>query len=192
MMSNVRRAEILRLASRVVFCVAYLIPGNAHGYDYFTYGDDPGKRLYLQQADAGHTDRVMDWVRDGRLDNALGDLKYVLERFPNNPRALRLMETVARLMEQPSLAISYYERAVTLYPQYAMIHAQYGEYLLNIGYLEAGIPRLEYALKIDPNLVPVHVLLAKAYQRSGNSERARQAAARARELGYKGKILEEE
>jgi Tfp pilus assembly protein PilF len=61
-------------------------------------------------------------------------------------------------------------------------------YLVDIGKIDAGIQKLQKAIEIDPGLGQAHAWLAKAYYKNGNSELARQAAEKAKALGYRGKI----
>lgn len=177
------------LVSVLVFGHAYAL--GTPSRDYFTVHelDDGNRASYdLENIDQNHTDRVLKWLRDGRLRDALEDCKYALERFPNHPRALMLIELVAKLMEVPALAIPYYEKALQIYPQYALTHAQYGKYLGDIGDLESGIEHLKRAIKMAPNLPAAHAWLAEAYLKRGDKERARQEIEKARELGYRGEL----
>jgi predicted Zn-dependent protease len=156
--------------------------------DYFAADDDPSTKHYLFLVDNAHTNKVLSSIRSGRLDNAIDDLNYTLNKFVNHPKALLLLGMVARLSRKPSLPLSYYEKAIRLYPQYAFTHAQYGNYLVDTGNVTAGIQRLKRAVELDPTLVAVYVWLAKAYSRNGDAELARGAADKARALGYRGQI----
>ena len=160
----------------------------ASGHDYFTANENPGIQHYLYKVDNAHTNKVLGSIHAERLNVAIGDLKYTLARFPNHPKALSLLKTVAQLTKNSALGIAYYERAIKLYPQYALTHAQYGDYLVAIGQLEAGIEKLLMSTEMDNKLVFAYVGLAKAYYRRGDLEHAKRAAAEARALNYKGKI----
>jgi len=179
----------LKILIVILLC---LYPMYGHGYDYFTADQDPSIMRQLRNVDNYHTDKVMPSVRDGRMNVAIAELRYTLDNFPNHPQALMLMDLVGRLTKEPSLALPYYEKALKLYPQYALTHAQYGTYLVNIGQIEAGIAKLKQAIEIDPKLAVAHAWLAIAYSKNGAPELARQAAERAKGLGYRGKIPVEE
>jgi hypothetical protein len=127
----------------------------------------------------------------GQYEFALADVKYTLDRFANHPKALALLGAIAKMTKTPSLPIPYFEKALRLYPQYALTHAQFGAYLVDIGKIDEGIARLKRAVHIDPNLALAHAWLGNAYYKSGKPELALQAAQRAKELGHKGRILEE-
>ncbi len=179
-----------RLIALNGFLVAILCfyPAFAYSLDYFTADEDPINKNYLRVGDANHTDKIMVWLRQERIENAVSEVKYMLERFPNHPKVLMLGGLVAKINKTPSFLIPYYERALKLYPQYALTRAQYGSYLVDIGNPNAGIAKLKEAMKMDPKLVQAYVWLAKAYYQSGNPELGHQVAEQAVALGYKGKI----
>ncbi len=160
--------------------------------DYFTApGEDPLARNDLDLNDSYHTNFILDWIKKGRVDRALEDAKFVLNKWPNHPRCLILMEVIARVAHAPSLPIPYYEKAVKYYPQYAITHAQYGRYLVEIGQVSQGMAQLQQAIDIDPTMAAAHAWLSEAHHKQGNKDLARKAAAQARELGYQGELPEE-
>jgi len=131
---------------------------------------------------------IYEDIAKGRYDYAKGDIIFILERFVNHPTALQLMTPVARASKQSGWPIERFEYALKWYPNYAITHAQYGWYLVESDNVPAGIQKLETAVKMDPKLIACYVWLSKAYVKQGNSEAARQAADKARELGYKGQL----
>jgi tetratricopeptide (TPR) repeat protein len=149
--------------------------------DYF----DPKYRLELVTVEKYHLTKETFWqeFESKRYHYALGELKFVLRHFPNHPKALQLMELVAKMTNQPHLVIPYYEKAVRLFPQHALTHAQYGNYLVDTGQAEKGIGRLQRAIEIDPKLTVTYYWLWDAYTRTGNREMAQQIAEKAKELG---------
>jgi tetratricopeptide (TPR) repeat protein len=160
--------------------------------DYFTADQNRDVKDLLRVNEAYHlNNEVMDDFNAGRFDIVFRNLRYILKRFPNHPEALMLLGSVAILKKEPSLAIPYYTKALSLYPQYAIIHAQFGAYLIDIGQIDSAIASLNKAIRINPNSAFAHARLAQAYYKSGNLELARQAAEQAKALGYKGKLLRE-
>jgi tetratricopeptide (TPR) repeat protein len=182
-----------RQIALVVFLLFFFSfsPNKADGHDYFTADQNPDTKHYLHLVEIAHTNKITDWVRQGRMNDAIADCKYTLDRFPNHPKGLMLVGMVAKLVKNPALAIAYYEKAIKLYPQYALTHAQYGMYLVDIGNMRAGIAKLQEATKIDPQLPQTYTWLAKAYTKSGNTELARQAALRAKELSSQSRKASE-
>lgn len=156
--------------------------------DYFRADEDPAWRQQLNINNAHHTDMVLERLRQGNNSLAMEEAKFTLRYWPNHPRALILMEVIARATRAPSLPIPYYEKAVRQYPQYAVTHAQYGHYLVEIESVDEGIMQLQQAVEIDPMLGAAHAWLAEAYLKAGKRKLARKSAEQARELGYKGEI----
>jgi tetratricopeptide (TPR) repeat protein len=149
--------------------------------DYF----NPKYKHELATVEKYHLTKETFWkeFESRRYYYALLELKFVLRWFPNHPRALQLMELVAKMMNQAYLVIPYYEEAVRLYPQHALTHAQFGNYLVDTGQAEKGIERLQRALQIDPKLAVAYYWLWDAYTKIGNPEMSRQIAEKAKELG---------
>lgn len=137
----------------------------------------------LALIDDAHTDKVMYWLRQENVGRAIQDLKFTLDRFPNHPRALLLVELVGRITEVPTMAMPYYDKAVSLYPHYGKTWAQYGKYLVEIGKHEEGIRKLKRALELDPNMSSAHGWLSDAYLRAGKPDLASIESEKARKLG---------
>jgi Tfp pilus assembly protein PilF len=154
--------------------------------DYFTANEDFETLRDLALIDEAHTDRVMYWLRTDNVNRAIQDLKFTLDRFPNHPRALLLFELVGKIAQVPNMALPYYEKAVSLYPQYASIWAQYGKYLVEIGRDEDGIKMLQKAIEVDNNLAAAHAWLSDAYMKNGKMDLARAEYEKAKALGFKG------
>jgi len=162
-------------------------------YDYFEANATDAGRNYLKAVNDFHMDKkVFDNITGGRYEAALGDIDYTLRHFPNHPMALQLVSVVAILSKNSVRAVAYFEKAIGLYPCHSLTHAQYGSFLVGIGNFEKGIEKLHYAVRLDPKLIAGHVGLAKAYEKKGDVKSAREAAERAKELGYNGKFSAED
>jgi len=154
-------------------------------YDYFTADHDPLVKAYLAAANKRHaSEAVWRLYRAGIYTEPLGDCKYVLERFPNHPRALHLMTEIAKAIDQPSIPIEYFESALKRFPQYGFTRAQYGRYLVEIGAVSAGIRELEEALRLDPNQIQARAWLAEARPGTRNERSATSDTANADPAGY--------
>ena len=154
--------------------------------DYFTANEDFETLRDLALIDEAHTDKVMYWLRAENLDRAIQDLKFTLDRFPNHPRALLLFEVVGTIAQVPTMAVPYYEMALSVYPQYATTWAQYGKYLVELEKRGEGIKMLKNAISIDPNLPSAHGWLSEAYMKDGKPELAQHEMEKAKALGFKG------
>jgi predicted Zn-dependent protease len=158
------------------------------GQDYFTADRSPGS--YLTILEGAHVAVISNWIKQGRLDNALGDIKYTLDRFPNHPVALQQLGMVAQMTNNTAVAMTYFERAITLFPKYALTQAQYGLFLVSTNNIDSGIEHFNRSIEIDPKLPAGYAGLAHAYAKKNDLEQARQAAKKARELGFTGKLPE--
>jgi tetratricopeptide (TPR) repeat protein len=157
------------------------------GHDFFTAEQD-GVKGYLENMTINHLNKVTGWIQQGRINDAAADLQYVLDRFPNNPQALQLLPMVARLAKNQAMATSYFEKALKQFPQYAITHAQYGLYLVSNGNVDEGVEQFKQCIAIEPKLAAGHAGLAHAYARKGDMTKAREAANKARELGFTGQL----
>src|SRR3972149_9613952 len=126
----------------IVPCVAQ----RALDQDYFTADDSPQIKLLLESVELHHTKKAEDWIFKGDMlyvHYALGELTYTLDTFPNHPRALQLVGAYSKIKKVPEIAIPFYQKALRLYPQYALTHVQYGGFLVDVGRTEEGIVRLK-------------------------------------------------
>lgn len=157
--------------------------------DYFTAHRDRMISDLLRVVEAHHLGSTF-WARyrAGRFEEVIPDLRYMLDKFPNHPKALALLGTVAKLTKRPSLALSYFRRALLLYPQHALTRAQLGIYLVDSDQLDQGLRELTEAVEMDPNLPAAHAWLAATYYKMGKPGLAREAASKARRLGFSGGI----
>lgn len=166
----------------------FVTSGYAIERDYFTADEDPAAWNDLTLNNQHHTNNVLKWLREGNIPMALHDVQFTIDKWPNHPRALILMEVISGVTHTPNLPIPFYEKAIRLYPQYAITHAQYGKYLVEISRVDAGIAKLQEAVTIDPKLTAAHVWLTEAYLKKGKKELARKEAETARVLGYEGEL----
>jgi predicted Zn-dependent protease len=158
-------------------------------YDYFDASTDRIVKQRLQAVERFHMNKdLFENISKGKYKFALGDIDFTLRYFPNHPRGLQLLTTVAALTKKTALPIGYFEKAIALYPGHAITHAQYGWYFVTIGDLDNGIQKLNHSIQMDPKLTAGHVWLAQAYEKKGDLKLAREARERAKELGYDGKL----
>jgi predicted Zn-dependent protease len=161
--------------------------GSAQSFqDYFTA--DKAPTSYLRILESAHVRTIPDWINKGRINNAIADIRYTLDRFPNHPVSLQQLSMVAQMTKNTALAVNYFERAINLFPQYALTHSQYGLFLVSVNNLDTGIQHLKQSVEMEPKLPAGYAGLAHAYAKKGDLERAREAAKNARELGFAGKL----
>ena len=165
-------------------------------HNYFVASQTEQLRLHLYQVTTHHIkpcphspEGTYHDIAIGRYDYAKDDIDYTLERIVNHPAALQLVTPVVLATKQQAWGMEKFEYALKWYPNYAVTHAQYGEYLVAIGSLPAGIEQLKAAVQMDPKLIAGYVWLNQAYTKQGNRDLAVQAGDKARALGYKGELL---
>jgi len=163
-------------------------PTGTANLDYFNPTNDGHMKWLINDIETHHLKPALRWFAEGDVKKARVDLDYLLARLVNHPQALAFGGLLAKSIKNPSLGMNYFERALRLYPQYALTRAQYGKYLTEIDRMDVGIEELKKALEMDSTLIAGHIWLAAAYLKSGNAELARQAAEQARSLGYKGDL----
>ena len=154
--------------------------------DYFTAQENPETYRDLKIIEHAHIGKVLYWLRTERMEMVMHELNFTLHHFPNHPQALLLTEMAADVTRVPALAITYYERAILLYPEYGTTHAQFGKYLVSIGRVSDGIGQLKEAVQRDPKLGQGYLWLGEAYAKAGKKELAQEAYAKARALGFTG------
>lgn len=186
--------ELIRLATSLTW-LAFSVPAFAATGDLdFFSSHEEGVARYMQMVEHNHLNKnhmsvsVYELIRTGNFHQALTEVKYVLDRIPNHPRALQVLTLVSQLIKNSTVGISYFEKAVTIYPQYALTHAQYGLFLVTMGDVDAGIEKLIRSTEMDAKLPAGHVWLAQAYAKKGDITKARESAAMARQLGFTGTL----
>jgi predicted Zn-dependent protease len=174
-----------------VFLVCSSVSAKNTNKDYFTIRTSQDRRL-LRNVEKHHLSqkKFWKWYKAGKFSLALGELEFVLRYFPNHPKALQLLSSVALVSKKHSLAFPFFQNAINLYPQHALTHAQYGAHLVRMGLIEEGIVKLNAAINKNAKLVLGYVWLAQAYEKNGQSALARRAAEQAKVLGYQGQILD--
>lgn len=182
----------------MMFCCVsgYAQDGIDHGptgtlnLDYFNAKGDPHITWLKADQDKAHTIPAMRDFARGDMKGTRQGLEWILVRFINHPQALALAAAFSIATKNSLWAIPHFERALGIYPEYALTHAQYGKYLTDIGMVDKGFEQLNKAAEMDPKLIAAHVWLAAAYSKSGNADLARESAEKARSLGYRGDLTQ--
>lgn len=185
-------------ATKNLFLVDHAPGGDGTWYhDYYAAPQEPFVANLIDLVERGHVRLILPDINKAMrnpdaqkfwFEVALTEIEYTLLRLVNHPKALMLASIVTQALNKTNLPIKYYERALTLYPQHAITHAQYGNFLAGIGQAAKGIAQLEESIKMDPNLSFGHAWLSMAYHKNGQLELAREYAVKAKKLGYRGKI----
>lgn len=146
--------------------------------DYFAISSDVGLQSLIVTVENGHLGSKTNprgfWPVFMRGQNllAVNELKYVLGVFPNHPRALQLLNMMARKMSDWTIPIAFYEKAIRLFPQHAYTYAQYGAYLVEAGEKVQGMRQLEKALSMNPELLFARAWMDRARRELGMPQSA--------------------
>ena len=150
--------------------------------NYFLKAGDVPTRQMVRNVNRHHLKKAIRHLTSGKPERAIAELKFVLRYVPNHPQGLQLMGVVGKLTNRTKLVEQYYAQAIRVFPQYALTHAQFGKFLVDIGRVEDGIEELQKAQSIQPDLKTVFVWLSEAYQKNGDIEEAKMAEERVKEL----------
>lgn len=137
--------------------------------NYYAKDIDADTKALVANVERNHLAQANFWkkYKEGHIDLAIADLKYCLWVFPDHPKALHLLGVLCKSQKDYSTPITFFEKAVRLFPSEAFPHAQYGAYLVGIGQVASGTAQLKEALRIDPNLTYAQAWLITAEKGSG-------------------------
>ncbi|WP_454065101.1 hypothetical protein [Candidatus Nitrospira salsa] len=195
--SWVSHQEIRRVNSFPIYQVSHHPAGPTMYHDYYQLKKDRHIGQLVRLVESAHTKRILPLLqqsfkipahKEHYLRQALREIRYTLDRLVNHPKALALSATVSNLAGRPNLPITYYQRAIKMYPKHAITHAQFGNFLVGLGKFEEGIERLKVAIKVNPKMSVAYGWLALAYQKNGNHDLAKEYSQKAKERHFKGKL----
>jgi tetratricopeptide (TPR) repeat protein len=113
--------------------------------------------------------------RAGRIDEACADYRQVLDRLPDNPRALRYLGMALWQKGDAAEAIGLLERAVSVAPDDADTLSDLGRVLLLRGEAAAALTLFEKAVAADPANADARHNFGVAAGESGDVPRAFEA-----------------
>jgi tetratricopeptide (TPR) repeat protein len=127
--------------------------------------------------------KALEALRAGKLAEARKHLDAVYRLAPSHPDVNFLFGVYSSQMTDWQQAKTYWEKAITFYPQHLLAQISLSDALLRENKPTDAIPHLKKALEIEPNSWRAHAFLADADLRLGSSEEAVREAERAIELG---------
>jgi tetratricopeptide (TPR) repeat protein len=137
------------------------------------------KTLNLQEA----LDLAVQHHQAGRLREAEGIYRQILNAEPNSAHALHLLGVLASQMGQGEVALNYIRRAITLNPTAAQYHASLGAALATLGRTQEAIEIYNRALVLQPDLLDAHVNLGSALMKMGKFQQAVESLQSAVKIG---------
>ena len=115
--------------------------------------------------------RALSHHQHGRLAEAEGIYRTILDRDPRQFDCLHLLGVINRQRGQSDTAIDLISRAIALNPTVAEAHGNLGNALLDRGRIAEGMTSLERAVALKPNDPRLHVNLANALKARTRSTR---------------------
>ncbi|MDX8033432.1 tetratricopeptide repeat protein [Lentzea sp. BCCO 10_0856] len=136
----------------------------------------------------------------GRLDDALADYSYVLERDPNFPEHHFNVGNILRRLGRDEEAIAAYREALRLSPPFPEAYYNIGDARLALGDTEGALADFGYVIELDPRHVDARINRAGLLLALGDVESAWRDVAAALELApdnahllcLKGQLLVEQ
>ncbi|HSX19853.1 MAG TPA: hypothetical protein VLG38_01865 [Gammaproteobacteria bacterium] len=135
--------------------ILYVNNAAAH-VDHGKYHDFRASKqsIELQKMQDFHLQQAKDKLHKKEFTHAWGDLAYLLCHVPNHHLALQHMLTLTPQLHKEAEMREYLNKAVTLFPEDAVVHMLYGAFLHNIGEDKDGAKHLRIAneLSVKPSL----------------------------------------
>lgn len=113
---------------------------------------------------------AIQFHKAGRLREAEGIYREILQLEPSNPDALHLLGVIATQVGRLDRAIDLLRQAVTIRPASATYHASLGTALAHCGDTRAAAASLLRALEIDPDFAPAQESLVAVYRAQGETK----------------------
>ncbi len=120
--------------------------------------------------------------RTGKLEDAEGIYRQILQRDPKNLEALRLLAMIAMQFEHYGQAEQFLKRAVDIAPDFLAAWIDLSRAQLERLDLEAALASIERAAAMSPGSANVQVHLANVHARSGRHAEAVETYRRAASL----------
>lgn len=112
------------------------------------------------------------------------DLQYMLVRWPNHPKALQMVTTIALQTKDSGYAIKWFEKAVDAFPSVYQTHTLYGIFLYRIEKYGKATIQFRKAVELNPNSSETNYNLGLALVAEHKYEEANKYAQRAYTMGY--------
>ena len=127
-------------------------------------------------------DKASSALNEKNLGEARKHLKKALEISPSNPDALYLLGVVDYTEKDKAAAEKEFEEVLKRYPEHGGSLLMLGQIKLESGEKQEAVTLLEKAVEASPTKWLAHELLAFAYARSGQLDKAYEEAKRTGEL----------
>lgn len=149
------------LAFIACLCTALAAPAEEQ-LNYYDLSDPRAVNL-LGNVEKFHLPPGVSKMRTGQYIQAMADFEFVLNRFPNHPKALLLMGEASLKMNQPGKAQRRFEQAIELYPKTARTYMVYGIFLHKRRQFNDAVKQYTQSIELNPNSSEAHYNLGLAY-----------------------------
>lgn len=176
-----------------------LIPAHATAQptdnDYFQARAGQQSSELLITVEKYHLQQGIDKMRSRLYSAAWSDFNFILNYFPNHPRALLLMSDLCEKWRNPKCNMDvFFDKAIRRSPENAGIHLTMGIYLQKRGKANEAIDSYKKSLEFNPGSANTHYNLGLAYvtqkQYALANEHAQQAYALGVDLpGLRNKLV---
>lgn len=117
-------------------------------------------------------DQARQWLESNDLNRAIGLAQYILEKYPDNLDAYRILGEAYLADRQLDRAQEAFERVLRSDPENIPAHVGLGFTFERQGRLDRAIPELEQALEIKPDMHELRNQLLRLYTDAWGSEHA--------------------
>jgi len=118
---------------------------------------------------------IIELYHKGHFLEALDSIKTLKKIYQNEPLIFNICGICYARLGKLDKAITSYERAISILPNYADAHNNLGNTLRRIGNLELAIRSLEKALTLKPNYPDAHYNLGSTFRVLGQFDAAVQS-----------------
>ena len=110
--------------------------------------------------------------KQGQLSEALTQGKALSDRYPGDPTVHNIMGVINARIGQAELALTCYNRALAIKPDFAEVHNNRGNLLNRLGQDAEAIASFRQALQIKPEYAEAHNSLGVALYDAGRVDEA--------------------
>jgi tetratricopeptide (TPR) repeat protein len=124
-------------------------------------------------------DQARQWLESNDLNRAIGLAQYILEHYPDNLDAYRILGEAYLANRQLDRAQEAFERVLRSDPENIPAHVGLGITYERQGRLDLAIPEFEQALEVKPDMPELRSQLLRLYTEAWGSEHAHLRLSRA-------------
>jgi tetratricopeptide (TPR) repeat protein len=159
--------------------------GEGGNHDYYRAKDSPETERALRTVESYHIGPGVDHMNKKEWAPALADFEFILNQFPNHPRALALVSELCDLKwKVPRCdATQWLDKAVERNPSAPQTYVVYGIHFHRQGKLAQAIDSYKRAIALRPDFANAHYDLGLAYIDAKDFDLANQHAQISYSLG---------